>query len=285
MLLQQYKVGEIKVSSGANIEGASDKPSLGAAVRVTATGITADKRAGDIKIIGVDAVYSTQERGMRLRFTLADTDVLFFCKDADGKTKPPGTGLLGGCEPKGIFGVGGKVIQIQHDGTTSRTAARWLDLNVVFNLLNNANTLEYIKERLNLYAGGSLDTTWTGNTPHAEDSANTLVRGNIGIMGMIRTDDFHWEFRGLAELRPNIADPINDYSVIAGGQALYHMTPRPNTVVDIGVDAHYQRNSIPSRSFGPFASDRLRDSGFIGLLLSFPLDGPIEDDAAPLLDH
>lgn len=234
--------------------------------------ISVDKQSGDLSALMFDATYLS-ESSVRLRFTLADTEVLYLCKTPKGEVKPPVLSLLvDECVPGGAFayvGAGAKLVEIQWDVATQRVAARWAEIHAVINLLGNASQESFLQQRLQAYAGASVDTIWHGSTPGAPEAGSaSFMRGNFGISGMIRSENNHWEIRGIAGFRPNFFD-WSDYSLEVRTQALYHILVAPTTMVDIGLDAQYQYNTVPSHSIGQFVSDREKHSAYLGTVLGF----------------
>ena len=260
-ILTGIHVAPIQIGGGARFgqKGAS------AAISFKTSLVATDTMNGDLRALMFDAVYMPDLGGFRLRFTLADTDVLLFCKDDQGNTHFPIDALFANCRPDGAFGIGGNVAQIQWDTVTGRVGARWADIHAVYNFLSNGNGLEYLKRRLSAYAGASVDTVWYGDTPGNTRNTHTALRGNVGIMGMLRTDDNHWEIRGLAGFRPNLTE-WDDFSIEARTQIMYHMLFTRNILADFGIDAQYDHNTHPANSMGMYASDRDRDSGYLGAM-------------------
>ena len=266
-ILSAIHVLPVNVEGGVTFGGAG----ANGAVKFSTKVLGVDYESGDLSALIFDAMYLPAEGGFRVRFTLADTEVLFMCKNAQGDVIAPIQTLLEDCTPGGAFayvGAGAKLAQIQWDTATQRIAARWGEINAVLNLLGNANDESYLKAHLQAYMGASLDTIWYGNTPGTSGGSATMPRGNFGITGMIRSDDNHWEVRGMAGIRPNLAS-IQDYSVEARGEALYHLLLSPTTMMNIGLDGQYQYNSVPANSMGDFVSDRDRNSAYLGAVLGF----------------
>lgn len=236
-----------------------------AAVRISTQVLGIDVPVGDLNALMFDAVYVPEAGGFRVRFTLVDSDVLFFCTDDEGRTHAPIASLFQNCRPDGKFGIGGSVPQIQWDITTGRVIARWAEINAVLNLLRNGNGLDYLKHRLNAFAGASVDTVWYGDTPGANGGGKTILRANVGIMGMLRSKDNRWELRGLAGYRPNVT-AWNDFAIETRAQILHHMLFSDKVMGDFGIDGHYQYNTAPHNSMGVFASDRERHSAYLGAM-------------------
>ena len=235
------------------------------AVRISTQVVGLDLPSGDASALMFDAVYLPDAGGLRVRFTLAETDVLFFCKDFDNKNHPPVAAIFENCRPEGIVGIGGSLVQVQWDTASERVVARWAEINAVLNFLRNGNGLDYLKHRLNGFLGASVDTIWYGMTPQTTGGSQTIVRANVGVTGMLRSDNNHWEIRGLAGYRPNVTD-WSDFSIEVRTQALYHMLFSRDVMGDFGLDASYNYNSVPAHSFGQYASDREQHSAFLGAM-------------------
>lgn len=256
---------------GNGITFGGSQPS-GAAISVGAQLVQTDAMSGDLGVVMVDATYLPDEHGFRARFTLADTEVLFMCSDKDGNVSAPIAAFATTCKPSGAFewvGGGARLAEIQWDTATQRIGARWGEIHAVLNLLGNANQESYMKQRLQAYAGASLDTVWYGQTPGAPtDGSSTVVRGNFGLAGMIRMFNNQIELRGLAGFRPSLYDP-SDYSIEFREQALYHLMINEFQMLDIGLDYQYQYNTVPANSMGQFASDRYKSTAYAGMIMGF----------------
>jgi hypothetical protein len=98
-----------------------------------------------------------------------------------------------------------------------------------------------------------------------------MPKYNFGITGMLRPESNHWEINGLAGFRQNLTD-ANDFSFETRAQALYHVLYTREKLMNLGIDAQYQYNSIPSRSMGELVSDRERHSAYLGAVLGFKFD-------------
>lgn len=246
-----------------------------AAVRFSMDLLNVDAMIGDLGALAFEAIYVPDAGGVRLRFTLADAEVLFFCTDFEtGKIKAPLVGWVKyDCRPDAVIGIGGKVTEIQWDTNTGRVAARWLELQMVANLLANGNGFEYLQRRLNVFAGGSFETVWPGDVPGVADGdADVIGRLKLGVMGMIRSDDARIEVRGFAAYRPSVTD-FSDFAIEAKTEFLYHLLFSDTVVGSLGLDAQYSYWTDPSRSIGEFASDRDRHSAYVGALFRLTFGG------------
>ncbi len=262
-IMSGIHLAPVEVVGGARFGDSSSN----AVIEFSTDLVSVDAQAGNLEAIGFEAIWIPQAGGFRLRFTLAESEVLFFCKDRDsGETSPPLVGLFQNCSPDAQWGLGGKVFDYQHDFGTGRDAIRWAELNVVYNFLKNGNGMNYLKRRLSAYAGLSLDSVGYDGTPGAPNTGwDSALRGNFGISGLIRTANAKWEVRGFAGFRPNMIE-WDDYAIESRLQVMYHLLLSDDMQGNIGIDASYSHWSTPSRSFGTFASDREENTGFLGLM-------------------
>jgi hypothetical protein len=262
-ILNGIHVGATEVDGGVRFgDGKAD-----AAIRVSASGVSADAQIGDLEALAFEAVYVPEAGGVRVRFTLADSDVLFFCKDDEGTNHPPLLAFFYNCEPTGVIGLGGTLAELQWDEATHRFGARWAEVNFVLNFLRNGNGMDYLKKRLLAYAGTSLDTVWGSGTPGANDETDTMLRLNLGIMGMIRSENNRWEIRALAGYRPNVTD-WSDVGFEAKTQILYHLLFNRSALGTVGLEGGFSHWGVPWHSIDSFASDRDRNNFFLRLMFS-----------------
>lgn len=264
LLAGNLNVLQPRVDAGVRFgHGAAD-----AAVRFQVSLADIDAMIGDISVLPFEAIYLHERGGFRLRFTLADAEVLFLCNDFDsGKYKAPLLGWLQyDCRPDEVIGIGGKITEIQWDQETGRVAARWLELQAVANLLANGNSFDYLRRRLVAFAGASFETVWPGSTPGAPDvDADVIGRLKFGVMGMIRSENNRFEARGYAAYRPSVTS-FSDFAIEAKTEFLYHLLFSDQIVASVGLDGRYSYWGEPSHSIGAFTSDRDRHSAYVGAL-------------------
>ncbi|MCC7440731.1 MAG: hypothetical protein IT285_03800 [Bdellovibrionales bacterium] len=236
----------------------------GGAVRFSLEGISLDTPVGDLDLLQFAAVYLPDAGGFRLRLKLADSDVLFFCRDADtGETHAPLMAMFNNCVPEGIVGIGGSLLDFQWDIQTSRVMARWLEANVVVNFLRNGNGTEYLNHRLTAFLGASLDTMFPGDVPGGDPNTAVMPRLNMGIAGMLRTANNRLEIHGYAGYRPNLLD-FTDFAVEGEVKLLYNFLFSRNVMGQVGLHGAASYWSVPSHSIGDFASDQDRESIYVG---------------------
>lgn len=237
-----------------------------AAVRFKADVISFDSMIGDLAALPFEAVYFPELGGFRLRVSLIDADVLFFCKDEEGKTRWPLEGLLHACEPTGYLGLGAGILEGQWDTNSGRSATRWAEINVVLNFLKNGNGMEYLRKRLSAYAGASLDTTRPGRLPvPAGVGKDTDLRLNFGVMGMLRSENNRLEIRGYAGYRPNVTD-FSDAGYEAKVELMYHLLFNRRTLGTVGLEGGLTHWDQPWKSIGSFASATDERTYFLRLM-------------------
>lgn len=254
-----------------------------AAIRFGIDLVDLETMHGDVGILPFEAMWLPDAGGFRIRFTLADSEVSFFCTDLEGDINAPQNfvnlyemiklslgaspgRLPDGCRETGMVGLGGSLIDVQADTGTGRWAVRWAEINAVLNFLRNGNSQSYLKRRLTAFAGASVDTVWPGSTPGAPDgNADTMLRLNMGVTGMLRTNDSRWEFRGYAGYRPSVTD-WTDFAIEARAEVLYNLLFTPDLMGSIGLTGEYSYWSVPSRSVGTYASDRDLHTTFVGAM-------------------
>jgi hypothetical protein len=276
-MLNGIRFGNPQVDGGVIF----DSRGAGAAVRFRANAGQVRSWGGDLDLIPFELIFLTgQDRGnFRIRFKIAESNVLFFCRgrgvgeDDDGPIIPPISSIISTCrEETGYFGIGGTIGEFQHDTGTGRWASRILALQAVVNFLGNGGTQDYLRRQLVAFAGASWDYIWNqGNTPGATGNDQMLVRMNMGVMGMLRTDNNRFEIRGYAGYRPNVTD-FTDYAVEVRAEALYNFLFNRDIAGQIGVETNFSYWSRPNLSIGPFASDRTNESMYIGAVFRMTFD-------------
>ena len=259
-VLDGIHVAPIQVQGGVRFgSGAAD-----GAIRFDVQGAAMDVPAGDLEALAFEAVYVPDLHGVRIRFTLAHAEALYFCKDENGKEHPPLLAILQNCQPESL-GVGATIFQFQKDTETGRAVTRVIEGDFVYNFLKNGNTLDYLNKRLLLFLGSSLDVVSPGYTPGMTPGLKVVPRLNIGITGMIRSNNHHWEISGYAGYRPDFVQ-WDDYAIEVRMRALYHILFTKTIMGDFGVDAEYDHWSVPGESMGAYASDTVPDTGYVGAM-------------------
>lgn len=253
------------------------------AVRFGTNLINVDVAIGDLTAIPFEVIYLPGGGGFRIRFALAESEALFICKDHEGNTHPPLVGLIHGCRPDGMFGVGGKLLAGQRDSETDRWVMRWAELNFIVNFLRNGNGLDYLHHRLNAFLGASVDTIFSaGDIPGSDYGGNGdfRLRLNMGLTGMFRSESNKWEVRGYAGYRPSVTD-FGDWSFEAKTEVLYHLLLGKNILGTVGVEGEYTHSTDPWTSFGPWVSDRDEDSYYVGAMFRVNFGSTVVGGVAP----
>jgi len=249
-----------------------------------------DNGIGQAELLKFDAIVRPGDESeggstWRVRFALADSQVLFLCheqtEDENGEIQEnfkaiPGMALLNpNCRPDEKFGLGIKLVQGQWDSEVDRWALRWAEVNFVLNILANGNRTagqlvtnpdgtqsttfnDPLHRQFQIFAGLSLDSVFKGSTPGIQDRNDEIYgRLNVGIAGFVRTNNDRFEARGIATLRPRIAfneEFYQDIQAEAKLSALVNFLLGESTVLQAGVEGAVAYNSIPGLSMSDFAS-------------------------------
>lgn len=262
-LLNGIHIVETKADAGVRFGEESNE----FAMRFRAEGISADGMVGDLDGLIFEAVYLPEAGGLKLRFTLANTEVLFFCTDEEtGEIHLPVESFFSACRPDGSIGLGATIGQFQWDQETKRRGVRWAEINAVYNFLRNGNGMEYLRKRLLAQIGVSVDTIWPGHIPSEVDlDRTTAVRLNFGVSGMLRSNNNRWEVRGYAGYRPNVTS-FSDLGAEAKINLMYHLLLSRDELATIGIEAGFNYWEKPWLSMGQFASDRERRNYYLALV-------------------
>jgi hypothetical protein len=255
-VLNGVHIGAFEIEGGVR----TGSGPLEGAIRFGLEGVSADTRLGDLKLLAFDATWIPGS-GYRIRLTTVQSDALFFCRDEEGTLHAPIVALLAACKPEAIWAVSGNLLTLQSDQERDRErlAMRWLELNAVLGLLQNGGSVEYLRQRLNLYLGASFDSVFQG------ENSWTGVRGNFGISGMIRSRNNAWELQGMAGVRPNLTD-WSDIGIETRLSLVRNILVGRNVLLTPGLTFNYTHWTRPDRSIGSYSSIQEQDSLFVGLV-------------------
>jgi hypothetical protein len=228
--------------------------------------------AGDVSLLGLGITWLPDEfgfvggRGIILDFELLGSEVMFFCELTDPTFDerwllPPKSLFESACQPA-TWGVGGKLIELHWDTVNKRFAARWLELDVVYNFLKNAYTDAYEHSRLLGKMGVSGETTW--NCGSGDCTVKGALRLNLALTGMLRSDNYRWELNGSVGYRPNLLSFTNDYAIEARGEGLHRFLVKDGSYAEVGIDLSYQYWSDPLQTIGSFATPGSHHTRYAG---------------------
>jgi len=233
--------------------------------------IDAHMPLGDLSLGKFDFIGLSRSDPFRARFTLAESEVSFFCHDSEGRLHPPAIGRIQQyCTPNASYGAGFKLLELQTDPAAKRFAARWAEFTGSYNLLGNGQGLDYVRRHLNLIAGASLETVSTSVAVPDAEGARTRIRGLAGLSGLWRSADSHWEANGTLALRPGLIGQggfLGDTAAEARVTLLRHLLLSRSILLSAGLTGEVSYWKTPEDSIGTFASDRQRNTYFIGLVL------------------
>lgn len=192
---------------GARRSGEGPGPSGG----VEVVGATSEGLGGDLSIIRFASAYQPGGQGLVHHFTGIQAEHLFFCTErGEGRVHPPLAAWFQSCEPRGFFGIGGTLAQVQHDGGTGRWALRPIEGHVSFSLLDDAFSADFLRRHLILSTGLSVETARRPQGP-----ANFSVRANAQLRGHLASEDQLWQADLHLLLRQDVTD-FEDLGAEAG---------------------------------------------------------------------
>ncbi|MCA9549574.1 MAG: DUF4056 domain-containing protein [Myxococcales bacterium] len=207
-------------------------------------GARADGPGGDLAIIRYTTLY-TAERGLVTHFTGIQAQRLFFCQEPGGRLHPPVAAWFQACAPRGVFGLGGTLAQVQHDGATGRWAMRPVEAHASFALLDNALDPTFPLRNLVLSTGLALENvTWPGLP------GRFTPRAHLQLQGVLRTEDGAWGAAGLATFRQSLRG-LDDQALEASVSAerRWHLRDGPRAapwaVLSLALEVGYSRWTRP----------------------------------------
>lgn len=271
--------GVPEVSVGFRMDGSDP----GVAVRVSAELLRLENNSGDFSLIPFEAIYYPDQSAVRVRFSVADVKATYFCKDPEGERVAPLASLLASCQPEGYWGFGGELGSFQFDTDTNRRAARILALHAVLNFLGNSNASAYngnrevngnaySLRRLYMTLGATWDHVWNVGNVAGAHGRQMALRGNLGMVGMLRSVNGKWEARAYVGYRPNLARFTSDFGVEAEVEGLYNHLFGDRLLGQFGIEANYTYWRDPAYSMGRYASQTQSNTLYLGAVFKMIFD-------------
>ncbi len=131
----------VRVESGVRVTQGGAHP----VVKVGASVLSIqNSKAGDLTVVPLEVTTIPGSQNLRIRFSLAESDVLLFCKrKGTGKQEGPGAGWLDSdenptCEVE-RWAIGGQLVHGQYDVLEQRFGARWAEIKGIINFFTNGN--------------------------------------------------------------------------------------------------------------------------------------------------
>ena len=188
--------------------------------------------------------------------------------------KPSGicvTQFFGQCDPGGFFGVSATLLRLRYDTVTDTSVFRIASAGVVLNPLNNSYSDTFINFRLLIHAGMTLDRDATGQFSPSGGTQALLGRFQAGIELLARTTDMSWQFALEGWYEPNVLRWVDDMDVRADVSVARLFLVR--NLASVSLHGGYEYSSIPSRSFGEWASPLSPHSFSVRLAFTIALIG------------
>ncbi|HRK02593.1 MAG TPA: hypothetical protein PLH57_07990 [Oligoflexia bacterium] len=264
-LLSGASLPVVETTVGYSSDSTASDSSVTGGVTVEAGSI--EMPIGDASLGRFEALFLSRDRGVRLRLTLGESNVMFECKTREGKTNIPGLGRMNHfCQPRRNKGVGGKLLELQYDPKKGRFAGRWAQFNAVLDLLGSSHSQTYLQRQLNLSAGLDAESIWHGD---GSDSDH-FSRLQLGLAGLVRSADARWEASAQIGYRPVVfgtLDALTDYGLTSEGALVYNFLKNESAVVSTGLQFNAEYWSNPESSLGVLSSIEDRTSIYIGAVL------------------
>jgi hypothetical protein len=121
----------------------------------------------------------------------------------------------GDCQHGGIFGVRAEVLHHAYASESARWFHRWFELGGVFSFFGDSFDVDFVRARLPITLGASLDQIANVALPTGE--ASVRLRGLASLAGVVRFAGYRWELTGGVDYRPALApfDFTDDYAIEA----------------------------------------------------------------------
>jgi hypothetical protein len=192
--------------SGRELDGA---PGLGFALAAL------DKRGAEAEVLRLDRLRYWAEGRLDVAFSAVDVGAEMLGTDVDHNLCAAALPIvaLGDCQHGGAFGLRAELFHHAYESTGHRWLNRWLELGTVWNLWGNSFDVDFVKHRLPILIGASLDHAAGAKLPAGEESVH--LRGAAGVDAAFRFAGFRAELLGSLRYRPSLApfDAVHDYAL------------------------------------------------------------------------
>lgn len=170
----------------------------GAGLRVT--GGILESKGGDLAFMRMTLAHLGDPSGLVVHLVGLESRALWFGAARDeGAPVAPIAALFRDVAEGAVFGVGGKLFQLQLDTATGRRVIRPMEANLSLNLLGNGLEESYLFRQLVLSTGLSID-----DHKPAQGPSDTSLRGQLLLMGALRSADLGFELSGFLGLRQDL---------------------------------------------------------------------------------
>lgn len=210
--------GALALRQGA---GADSDPS--AAVGFGFALAALEKRGAAWEAIRLDGVRIWPGDGVDVAFTALDLAQAMIGTDADRDVCLAALPVifLGDCQHGGQLGFRAQLLQHAYDSESKRWFHRWFELGAVVSLFGDSFDVDFVRARLPITLGVSLDHVANITLPASESKVH--LRGIASLGGIVRLADYRLELSGAVDYRPSFApfDAADDYAVAAHAKFAY----------------------------------------------------------------
>ena len=129
--------------------------------------------------------------------------------------------FLGDCQHGGVFGFRAQLLHHAYESESHRWFHRWFELGAVLSFFGNSFDVDFVRARLPLTLGVSLDQVANIRLPAGE--APLHLRGVASLAFVLRVADYAVELTGAFDFRPSLApfDVGDDYALAARARVAY----------------------------------------------------------------
>lgn len=243
----------------------------GAGMRVT--GGALESKGGDLAFMRMTLAHLGDPSGLVVHLVGLESRALWFGEArGDGQVVAPIAALFRDVVGGAVFGVGGKLFQLQLDTATGRRVIRPLEANLSLNLLGNGLEESYLFRQLVLSTGLSVD-----DHKPAEGPSDTSLRGQLLLFGALRSEDLGFELSGFLGLRQDLFERL-DRNLEGGLRLGRRFLVRGDggvleAVFGLFVEGAYQRYGEPNAQLTDWVlalgSRNAKESAHLSVVLSF----------------
>jgi hypothetical protein len=243
----------------------------GAGLRVT--GGALESRGGDLAFMRMTLAHLGDPSGLVVHLVGLESRALWFGEARDqGTPVAPIAALFRDVAEGAVFGVGGKLFQLQLDTATGRRVIRPLEANLSLNLLGNGLEESYLFRQLVLSTGLSID-----DHKPAQGPSDTSLRGQLLLFGTLRSRDLGFELSGFLGLRQDLFE-ASDRNLEGGLRLGRRFLVRGDGEVleamfGLFVEGAYQRWGEPNAQLADWVlalgSRNAKESAHLSVVLTF----------------
>jgi hypothetical protein len=164
-----------------------------------------EKRGTAWEAVRLDNLRAWTHGEVDVAFTLLDMSQLMFGTNIDHEFCTAALFVIshGDCQHGGVLGVRAEVLHHAYASESGRWFHRWFELGAVLSPLGDSFDIDFVKARMPITLGVSLDHVANVRLPPGE--ASVRLRGLASLAGVVRFADARLELTGAVEYRPAVA--------------------------------------------------------------------------------